>query len=431
MIRSRDNIGGILTLDEDGGEGEDLQLFLQKHDLNKKCVLAIFVICNSSYCEYSPDSGSIANLQNLSLFACTNSQSTNSATEDASAVGTRDNSPKGARQARADSADELDSIERPSRALSNARRSRSAPKSIKIISAPEPTTVPVVSDVRPDSESSVSRPPQADGPGGDKGNSAPKNETIVASGPHEDVIMQDVEQATRVKVEERQAPSIHPDPQVSHPSAPKKEEEEEEEESAMVVDASQSAAPPIAPHSSICSNANTTPGTFTPSANAPVTPAITVRPQDLHPQTPNISRPSSTQTMAPTPSKVTGNPSEGTLKDPSQHANPNSQRHPFDPHYTLPPIKSLPAEFNRKSKVKNKRREKEGKREKDKDKDKDRDEWTSLGLNRWGFTISANPVWRRVSRASKCLTTRDWSVSTFGSLVNQSLSRRTSAGRHD
>ncbi|KAF9049296.1 hypothetical protein BDZ89DRAFT_708092 [Hymenopellis radicata] len=217
MLKRRDNIGSILALDEDEDDGEDLQSFLQKHDLNK-----------------NPDSGTIANLQDLSLFARTNSQSADSTTEDVSAVGTRDNSPKAARQAGADSADELDLIERPSRATSNARRSSSASKSIKITGEPEPIPVPVVPDSRPDSESSMSRPSQADGLGGDKG--APKNATVVASHPHEDVIMQDVEQVTRVKVEERQALPIPPAPQMSHSSAPKKEEEEEEEESAMVVD---------------------------------------------------------------------------------------------------------------------------------------------------------------------------------------------------
>ncbi|KAI0302125.1 hypothetical protein BC826DRAFT_987375 [Russula brevipes] len=56
-------------------------------------------------------------------------------------------------------------------------------------------------------------------------------------------------------------------------------------------------------------------------------------------------------------------------------------------------------------------------RKKDKEKDKGlesrkdgADDWIPLGINRWGATIKANPLWRRVSRATKTMTTRDWNV---------------------
>lgn len=87
-----------------------------------------------------------------------------------------------------------------------------------------------------------------------------------------------------------------------------------------------------------------------------------------------------------------------------------------NPCYTLPPLKALPSEFNRKGKtLKQRKRDKE--REKS-DKGSERgdgkrdgkDDWISLGANRWGATMRANPVWKRVSRAQKCLTTREWSV---------------------
>lgn len=76
--------------------------------------------------------------------------------------------------------------------------------------------------------------------------------------------------------------------------------------------------------------------------------------------------------------------------------------------YSLPPLKSLPAEYNRKNKSKQRKREKE--REKN-DAKRDTNDWTPVGLNKWAATINANPVWKKVSRATKCLSSREWAVS--------------------
>ena len=76
--------------------------------------------------------------------------------------------------------------------------------------------------------------------------------------------------------------------------------------------------------------------------------------------------------------------------------------------YSLPPLKSLPAEYNRKNKSKQRKREKE--REKN-DAKRDSNDWTPVGLNKWAATINANPVWKKVSRATKCLSSREWAVS--------------------
>lgn len=76
--------------------------------------------------------------------------------------------------------------------------------------------------------------------------------------------------------------------------------------------------------------------------------------------------------------------------------------------YTLPPINMLPPEFVRKAKtLKQRKRDKE--REKTEGK-KEKEDLLPLGLNRWAATLSANPVWKKVSRASKCLNSRDWAV---------------------
>lgn len=76
----------------------------------------------------------------------------------------------------------------------------------------------------------------------------------------------------------------------------------------------------------------------------------------------------------------------------------------FDPIYTLPPLGVMPADFTRKAKPirRKKDKEKEGKR--------DRDDTVPMGLARWSATLMANPLWRKVSRANKTLSTREWSV---------------------
>ncbi|KIP08173.1 hypothetical protein PHLGIDRAFT_104756 [Phlebiopsis gigantea 11061_1 CR5-6] len=73
--------------------------------------------------------------------------------------------------------------------------------------------------------------------------------------------------------------------------------------------------------------------------------------------------------------------------------------------FTLPPLKTLPPEFHRKSKQRQSR-----KRDKEKTETKPAQEWTPLGLNRWSAMLRANPVHKKVSRATKCLNTRDWNV---------------------
>ncbi|KAF8889767.1 hypothetical protein CPB84DRAFT_1785346 [Gymnopilus junonius] len=81
-------------------------------------------------------------------------------------------------------------------------------------------------------------------------------------------------------------------------------------------------------------------------------------------------------------------------------------RHYFNPQYTIPSLDLLPAEFTRKVKSSKRKRDKAG----EKDGKRDRDDTVPLGLNRWNAILTANPVWSRVSRASKCLSTREWGV---------------------
>ncbi|KAI1794548.1 hypothetical protein LXA43DRAFT_995526 [Ganoderma leucocontextum] len=72
-----------------------------------------------------------------------------------------------------------------------------------------------------------------------------------------------------------------------------------------------------------------------------------------------------------------------------------------DPPYPLPPLHMLPMEFAKK---------KQSKRKHNKGGDSKKEEWQPMGLNRWAAVLKANPVHTKLSRATKCLSTRDWSV---------------------
>jgi chromatin modification-related protein VID21 len=96
---------------------------------------------------------------------------------------------------------------------------------------------------------------------------------------------------------------------------------------------------------------------------------------------------------------------------------PKQQRHHFNPIYNLPPLKALPVEFNRKPKPTKGQRRREKEREKNEkgsergdSKRENKEDWVPMGINKWGATIRANPVYKKVSRASKCLSTREWNV---------------------
>jgi chromatin modification-related protein VID21 len=87
--------------------------------------------------------------------------------------------------------------------------------------------------------------------------------------------------------------------------------------------------------------------------------------------------------------------------------------------YTLPSAKSLPLDQQRRLKLGKSLRKKEKEKDKGPESRKDAtDDWMPLGINKWGVTIKANPLWKRVSRATKTMTTRDWNVSIPSYLVN-------------
>lgn len=81
---------------------------------------------------------------------------------------------------------------------------------------------------------------------------------------------------------------------------------------------------------------------------------------------------------------------------------PPQRLHQFQSDFTLPPLKSLNPDYKKLKSLKRRREAgvKEGRK----------DDWVPMGLNKWAATVNANPVWKKVSRASKCLTTREWVV---------------------
>ncbi|KAJ7261307.1 hypothetical protein B0H12DRAFT_1106198 [Mycena haematopus] len=95
---------------------------------------------------------------------------------------------------------------------------------------------------------------------------------------------------------------------------------------------------------------------------------------------------------------------------PEPPATPPQSRYGYHPTYTLPPLKSLPSEFSRKSKPAKQQRKHKEREKSSGEKAKDKDDWTPLGVSRWGATIRANPVYVKVARAPKCLSSREWGV---------------------
>ena len=411
MIRRRDNIGSILSLDTSDEEDEDLQSFLQKHDLNKQCVHNIRSSDLVKHLLRSPDTGTIANLRETSIFAPPRTpQSLEGGDEgdvllasnkpDASDIAGRRSS---SRHPSVDSEDELDLIERPSKSPAPVHPSRHASQSS------EGSIIELDADgkslSRTDKPLDAIRHSPASPSESSKG---PANQSpiIVESSPE----TEDVEMHEAHTVHSENPPLPPTVPPIPNLKDFKKEEEEEEEETAMSVDTQiqpPSVAAVITPHLPAVTSLSTPPATIEPPAPPP-----TVRPQDLHPvDTPIMRQEASRHVPTRTFLLRDFRFDDASKSEGSSHSALHGPRHQYSPQYTLPPIKSLPIEFSRKSKPKTKKKDRESR--KDKDKDKDKDEWTSLGLNRWGFTINANPVWKRVAKAAKCLTTRDWSVSTL------------------
>ncbi|KAI0362340.1 hypothetical protein OH77DRAFT_1416587 [Trametes cingulata] len=78
-----------------------------------------------------------------------------------------------------------------------------------------------------------------------------------------------------------------------------------------------------------------------------------------------------------------------------------------EPPYPLPPLSLLPIEFSRRGKSSKRERKRDKEREKG---DSKKDEWQPMSLAKWSAVLRANPVHKKLSRATKCLSSREWSV---------------------
>jgi len=85
----------------------------------------------------------------------------------------------------------------------------------------------------------------------------------------------------------------------------------------------------------------------------------------------------------------------------------------FNPSYPIPPLGILPADFTKKAKSIKRKKDRDRDKERERESKRDKDDNVPMGLSRWAATLMANPLWRKVSRANKTLSTHDWSVRIF------------------
>ncbi|EIW85452.1 hypothetical protein CONPUDRAFT_98516, partial [Coniophora puteana RWD-64-598 SS2] len=229
----------------------------------------------------------------------------------------------------------------------------------------------------------------------------------------EDAVMEDVvprpEREQEQEVEAQLAPAPEPTQPEARPEQLHKQEQEEEQE---LEDMEESPPPEPAPPLAEVSTSTELMQVAESSNAAPVASLFEVPSQS---SSRLIPAPLTSITPSYTFLDFTAEEQPETLAPPvykSEHA---------DPVYPLPSLKILPAEFSRKTRSAKQRK-------KDKDKDKDakgggKDEWAPMGVAKWGATIRANPVWKKVSRTPKCLSTRDWSVAITELKITRALER--------
>ncbi|TFY67457.1 hypothetical protein EVJ58_g1621 [Rhodofomes roseus] len=84
----------------------------------------------------------------------------------------------------------------------------------------------------------------------------------------------------------------------------------------------------------------------------------------------------------------------------------------FKQEYSLPPLSVLPVEFQRKGvSGRHKKKRDKDKHEKGGDKgEPKKDDWQPIGIHKWGALVRANPVWKKLAKATKCVSTHDWNV---------------------
>jgi hypothetical protein len=200
-------------------------------------------------------------------------------------------------------------------------------------------------------------------------------------------------------------------PTIEPPDLPLSREEPQagDLEIEIPVEPTSSSLPILSNHDSITESRHQEPVAAVTSAapSSSAQPPICVRPQDTL-----LNLPPRSPIFAPAPMGPIPLPAEFSFEiDPAEvlpkPANPTPFGHLetiHQPEYTLPPLKYLPSEYQRRGRIRSQRKKQDRGSEKD---------WAPLGLNRWGIMMHINPVFDKVSKATKCLSTRDWSVSSI------------------
>jgi chromatin modification-related protein VID21 len=528
MMRRRENVGSVFTLDDDDEDEDALHVFLNRFDLNAKYVQCYLSFFFPPFNLQSPETGTIANLVENELFAPSLSQhapspppSKGKPDTEAPRRSRRSKSrvvevvdpptdvpmeivydpPSPSRRSTSTHAEELESDDLlatappeglPSRAHSASLQPHDIQESddeLDLIGSPAPESVKTISRAESvihiiHSSSGQVVEVEADVPDGDTLDPILLEEAIVPDIAPEEVVL---EEEHVVPLQEETVVALEPEADEAEFEAAQKSSEEDE----MVVDEQPISPADEAGDESIAvkevlvveEEQDTLDKEHTEEQQQPSQEDVKmgvseeqipqeegsqveeIPPPQQHPafedggeltlpSSPVISATRSPQPYQPqlpiTP--VTAGPAQRPViilgpsspfpglptfdfdlippaepSSPRTPISPVQPRHQFNPQYTLPPLKALPVEFNRKGKPTKQQRKREKEREKnagsekgDGRKDKDnKDDWVPMGLNKWGATVRTNPVWKKVSRASKCLSTREWGVSAVAAFSFQ------------
>ncbi|KAF7793082.1 hypothetical protein EIP86_004189 [Pleurotus ostreatoroseus] len=220
------------------------------------------------------------------------------------------------------------------------------------------------------------------------------------------------EPRTEIKAESR-APSLHPrEPSVSVLVSEDQEQPEikpSPREERVSVDIVMEPANDAARKSATsASRSSTAPKNNTAATTVPVDEPAVPEPslpltRETHPAHMEYTLSNLPQALPPSSFVFKEEPKDVTMED-TQPVKPTPSPLWKPPTYPLPPLPALPVEFHKKGKPKQSR-----KRDKEKGDNKNQ-EWQPMGMAKWAATIRANPVYKKMARASKCLSSRDWDV---------------------
>ncbi|KII89221.1 hypothetical protein PLICRDRAFT_29566 [Plicaturopsis crispa FD-325 SS-3] len=403
MVRRRDNVGTVFVLDED--EEEDLDAFLERFDLEK-----------------NPETGYIDNLLDSDALrpvsADVDERASRSGPENDSSPEVKDEQPEEQTQAANAATSDMDmdvDDDSPFPSPSRPRRTRfkqledsedsssSVPLEERVSRKPSSPPPETPQDGDHDTLDDINKPPLGPAP------NSRDNASFTPASPS--------------PIEPREGPRST-EPMSSQPPDQQNMSTPEPEERRV--------HPPIG-HIAMPTLPSELIRDLKPPVNAEVQyPAFAASPKAPLSHTPSafdMSHRSSSGSI-PAPASLVGDnlpynfpeAVEADTKPSRTPASPISQH--FNPAYTIPPLKDLPAEYQRKGKPTKQQRKREKEREKNgSDKESRKDDFIPWGVNKWGAVLRANPVWKKLTRSTKCLNTREWGVAVSEVRLLRTLER--------